>query len=170
VDKIYCDTSTLFHNIKRHEHEPKTRNELLALQQLLTLKSSGKIEMFRSNVMLREVEKTQDAAQLGKLMQDYELLQQIPRDEKYYGTSLDITDPHGGSIQNPLVSDVQDDSLCAELVARKLERIDAQHITQAFCSSCDIFLTRDDKTIINPRCANLARLSSGCSRSGRTDD
>jgi len=30
--KIYCDTDTLFHNVKRQEKEPKTKNELLALQ------------------------------------------------------------------------------------------------------------------------------------------
>jgi hypothetical protein len=53
------------------------------------------------------------------------------------------------------MSDVQDDALCQELEQRGLGRTDAQHITQAVCNACDVFLTRDRKTIINPHRAWL---------------
>jgi predicted nucleic acid-binding protein len=147
---IYCDTSTLFHNVKRHETEPKTGRELLALQKLLTYRRSGHIKIFRSRVNLREIVKTKDTKQLANLIADYETLLQIPLDEKFYGTEKIITDPYGGYVENPLVSDVQDEDLCAELIDGGLEIYDAQHITQAVRNSCDVFLTRDEETIITP--------------------
>ena len=36
-----------------------------------------------------------------------------------------------------------------------LDRADAQHITQAVCIACDVFLTGDRKTIIKPHPAWL---------------
>jgi hypothetical protein len=35
VMKIYCDTDTLFHDVKRQQNVPKNRKELLALEKLL---------------------------------------------------------------------------------------------------------------------------------------
>ena len=43
-----------------------------------------------------------------------------------------------------------DDVSCEELKKHGLEPKDAQHITQAVCNDCDVFLTRDEKSIINP--------------------
>jgi len=148
--KIYCDTDTLFHNVKRQEEEPKTKNELLALQKLLDCWRAGTILMFRSLVNLREIERTKSSEQLGKLRSDYDELPAIPKDERFYGTDEMITDPYGGRIRNPLVADVQDEDLFEKLVQRKLSKPDAQHITQAVCNECDVFLTRDEGTIIKP--------------------
>ena len=150
VVKIYCDTNTLFHNVARHPTDLKTQIELRALEQLLACYRRGKISMFRSRVNLREIEKTPDVEQLANLRADYEALQQIPKDERFYGTEKLITDPRGGYIENPLVSDVWDEPLCAKLVERGLEIRDAQHITQALCNHCNVFLTCDEKTIIKP--------------------
>ena len=150
VVKIYCDTDTLFHNVKRQEQESKTRKELVAIKQMLDCWRRGRILMFRSLVNLREIEKTKNAEQLAKLMADYEQLPQIPKDERFYGTERIVTDPHGGFIDNPLVSDVQNEAILAELVQRGLDFPDAQHITQAICNLCDVFLTRDEDTIIKP--------------------
>jgi hypothetical protein len=148
--KIYCDTDTLFHNVKRQEQESKTGKELVAIKQLLDCWRRGKILMFRSLVNLREIEKTKNTEQFANLRADYDQLPQIPNDERFYGTERIITDPHGGFIENPLVSDVQDEAILAKLVERGLGLRDAQHITQAICNSCDVFLTRDEDTIIKP--------------------
>lgn len=139
---IYCDTNTLFSNIK----EPA---ELAALARLLADHRAGKLVMYRSLVDLREVMDTKDAIQQGKLLAEYEELQPIPKDERVYGFSSE-SDPYGGHTSNSLVSDVQDEDICGELEQRGPQRRDAQHITQAICNRCDIFLTRDRKTIIDP--------------------
>src|SRR4030095_6761607 len=60
-----------------------------------------------------------------------------------------------GFISCPLISEVQDEAICQELEQRGLKRADAQHITQAVCNACDVFLTRDRKTIITPHRARL---------------
>jgi hypothetical protein len=150
---IYCDTNTLFSNI----NEPA---ELAALARLLADHRAGRIVMYRSLVDLREVMDTKDAIQQGKLLADYEELEPIAKDERVYGFSSE-SDPYGGHTSNPLVSDVQDEAICVELEQRGLQRRDAQHITQALCNHCDIFLTRDRKTIINPHRAWIeARFSN----------
>jgi hypothetical protein len=60
------------------------------------------------------------------------------------------TDQYGGFVSSPLISDVQDEALRDELINRGLTRRDAEHITQAICNGCDVFLTRDEGTIIKP--------------------
>jgi len=44
---------------------------------------------------------------------------------------------------SPIISDVQDEAIRAELMKRGLKQRDAEHITQAVCNNCDVFLTRD---------------------------
>jgi hypothetical protein len=46
-------------------------------------------------------------------------------------------------INSPIISDVQDEAIRAELMAHGLKQRDAEHITQAICNSYDVFLTRD---------------------------
>jgi hypothetical protein len=149
--KIYCDTDTLFHNVKRQEQEAKTRKELVAINQLLDCWRRGKILMFGSLANLREIERTKNAEHLANLRADYDQLRQTPKDERFLGTDEIITDPHGGFIENPLVSDVQNEEILSELADKGLEVRDAQHITQAICNLCDVFLTRDEDTIIKPQ-------------------
>ena len=60
------------------------------------------------------------------------------------------TDTYGGFVTYPLISDVQDETLRKELMARGLKQRDAEHLTQAVCNDCDVFLTRDEKSIIKP--------------------
>jgi hypothetical protein len=148
--RVYCDTDTLFSNIKVHEDQPTVKRELETLEELFVYHRANKIVMFRSLVNRRELEETKNLTQLEKLRSDYESLPPLPKDERPYGAEFLITDPNGGCISNPLVSDVQDEQTCAELKSR-LESRDAEHITQAICNHCDIFLTRDRKSIIKHR-------------------
>lgn len=147
--KIYCDTATLFHNVKRHENKTKSARELAALEELLKLRESGKCLMFRSRVVWTELERTNATEQRIKLQADYEALDQIPQDELPLG-SFNITDHMGGCISNPIVSDYLDEALYRELLQRGLSDKDAHHITHAVSNKCDVFLTCDEKTIIKP--------------------
>jgi hypothetical protein len=152
---IYCDTNTLWNNIKRHD-EPKTQRELDALQRLLDLRRASKIQMVRSRVALRELERTNQSEQMIRLRADYEALDPVPMDEKVHGFHSQFDERGGGAY--PVVSDVQDEALRDELVQRGLvkinkgreDRSDAEHITQAVANACDVFLTRDENTIIRP--------------------
>jgi len=139
---IYCDTDTLLNNVS----DPV---ELVALECLLGEHRAGKLVMYRSRVDLREIMATPDAAKQARLVADYEDLQPVVHDEQIVGFNF-IPDQYGGFVSNPLVSDVWNEAICTELVTRGLTRRDAQHVTQAICNKCDVFLTRDVKTIIKP--------------------
>ena len=134
--KVYCETSSLFTNARR---EP---NEMHALADLLAEHRTGNITMFLSRVALREVVKTLDAIIREQLIADYEALVSTPLDEKVLG-SYTVTDQYGGSISNPLVADVQDDSIVQKLIQRGFkprkpqEKVcDAEHIAQAVSNKC----------------------------------
>ncbi len=113
--------------------------------------------MYRSRVVLSEIVATKDLEQQEKLIADYHALDQIPHDERVVGFH-NQWDKFGGA-SYPLVSDVQDEKLYlgikGELEARLGRRSDtqqwnrdAQHLTQAMANNCNVFLTRDYKTII----------------------
>src|SRR5262249_31729049 len=90
-----------------------------------------------------------NATQRDHLIIDYKALNRVPKDEKRLGFNTH-GDRYGGFFSAPMISDVQDEVLLKELIDRGLEQRDAEHIVQAVCNDCDVFLTRDEKTIINP--------------------
>jgi hypothetical protein len=145
--KILCDTDTLFHNIDGDDK--KSLQEREALEELLRLRESRKILMFRSRVNRAELEATKNPIKKDKLRADYEALDQIPIDENPIG-SFNITDHIGGCISNPIVSDILDENLYGEIIRDclgKKNHKDAHHITHAYCNDCNVFLTRDKRII-----------------------
>jgi hypothetical protein len=147
---VYCDTSSLFSNALRLTN-PKAQAEASAIRMLLNYHQSGEIKLFRSNVTLRELEKTTNQVQRTALLIDFLQLVPVVKDENVLGFSSLQTDRYGGHISNPLVSDVQDDKLVEELVLKGLSKQDAQHFAQALSNQADVFLTRDEKHFINRR-------------------
>ena len=141
--KIYCDTNTLPNNI-RHADQ-KSQRELAALKQL-----AEKYLMFGSLVVLRELMNTTEQNQRNSLIVDYKALEPIPKDQRLLGFHTQ-THQYGGFVSYPLISDVQDEALRKELTRRGLDLRDAEHITQAVCNGCDVFLTRDEKIITRHR-------------------
>jgi hypothetical protein len=132
---IYCDTSALRHNIGRQNDE-KSQRELSALNQLME-----KYPMFGSHLVRYEAEKTKDEIRRGHLIIDAQALQNVPNDHKLLGFNIQIS--QYTCINSPIISDVQDEAIRAELMKRGLKQRDAEHITQAVCNNCDVFLTRD---------------------------
>ena len=112
--KIYCDTNALFHNIKRHEYEPKTHRELVALEKLLELRKSEKCLMYRSRVVRAKLKETPCPEQWRKLQADYEALDQIPQDERPTA-SYNMPDGMGGGVSGVVTSDYLDEPLYTEL-------------------------------------------------------
>lgn len=144
---IYSDTDTLLSNIRQPDE--KSKRELFALQRLLAGRQAGKYQMVRSRVSLRELTATRNEALRQGLLTDYGALEQITNDEKVLGFDTQY-DRLGGFIANPMVSDVQDEPLRDQLMRRGLSQRDAEHLAQAISNRCSVFLTRDERTIINP--------------------
>jgi len=144
---IYCDTSSLFSNANK----PTSQQEATAVLRLLQYHHQGKIRLSRSNVALRELERTGDPIQKNALLRDFLDLAPIANDEKVLGFDTLHTDPCGGHITNPLVSDVQDEYLVRRLEELGLPKQDAQHLAQAISNGVDVFLTRDDEHFLSKR-------------------
>ena len=142
--KIYCDTSCLPENIRRHTDDPKSQKELAALTKL-----AEQYQLFGSRVIDREIMKTTDKARQDVLIVNYKALQPVSKDEKLLG--FHHQSDRYGFISCPMISDIQDEALRDELVQHALEPRDAEHITQAVCNDCDVFLTRDERTIVKHR-------------------
>jgi hypothetical protein len=136
--KIYGDTNTLLGNIPS--------NELAALKQLL---SDKRLKWFASHIVRHEAMNTKDESKRNMLVGEHEARTPVEQDEKIVGYNAQ-TDHTGGFIGFALISDVQDENLRAELIEHGLEPKDAEHITQAVCNDCNVFLTCDVKTIIKP--------------------
>jgi hypothetical protein len=105
--------------------------------------------MYASHLTRYEANKTENEGNRTILLWECDLLQPIDKDEKLLGFNNQIL-PYGGYIFSPIISDVQDEILRKELMDRKLKQRDAEHITQAICNDCDVFLTCDVRTIIKP--------------------
>lgn len=146
VLKIYCDVAAFPSNALHNE--TKTKRELAANEELLAVYAAGKISMMGSLVCLRELLNTTNDEKRAKLRKDFDTLERVSNDEKVFGFHTQY-DQLGGFCANPLVGDVQDENLRNKLMKR-LDQKDAEHLTQAICNGCDVFLTRDEKTIITP--------------------
>ena len=134
---IYCDTNTLPANI-RDEKE---------LEAIKELERRG-MPMFGSHIVRYEAMNTKNEVKRKHLSNEHGALTPTPKDEKLPGFHT-LTDRYS-FFSWPMLSDVQDEAIRAELIARGLKLRDAEHITRAVCNECDVFLTRDIKTIIKP--------------------
>jgi hypothetical protein len=141
--RIDRDTSTLLNNIRDPDPEIQ-RKERAAIERL-----AERCSMFGSHIVRYEPTNTKKETRRNELIIDYQELERVPNDEKLLGYNT-VTDQYGGFCCSPLISDVQDEALRDELVKHGLGQRDAEHITQAVCNDCDVFLTLDMKTIINP--------------------
>jgi hypothetical protein len=120
------------------------------MDTLPEMKELGQIsfEIFKSRVSRKEVERTANPQQKARLQDNLEKYQQIPQDEKLLGFNIQ-SDPLT-FISSPLMSDILDEKLYAELTQRGLSPDEAHHISHAICNHCDVFLTDDKRTIVNP--------------------
>jgi hypothetical protein len=122
-------------------------NEAAALDRLLDLVESGKLELVASELTRREVADYHGPLRKGierftrqfdnvKFVEDH----QVVGFHNEYG-------PHGG-VSTPLVTD---DPMSAKLREIGLDRTDAHHVMLAISNGCDFFITCDTKTILRFR-------------------
>jgi hypothetical protein len=136
--KICRDTNTLPGNIRGE-------TELAAIMELEKLG----LTMFGSHIGRYEAMNSKDENKRRELVNQHDRLEKTPKDEKLLGFNV-VTDHLGGFVCSPIISDVQDEQVRAELMQRGIEQRDAEHIAQAVANDFDIFLTCDKNTIINP--------------------
>jgi hypothetical protein len=140
---IYGDTSVLPGNIGGAD--PKSKRELAAVEEL---KKYG-MTFSSSHIVRYEAAKTRNESKRKRLIVEHDALTPVPKDEKLLGFNA-TSGPHGGFTCHAIIADVQDETIRNELIAQGLQQRDAEHITQAVCNDCDVFLTRDESTIIQP--------------------
>ena len=143
--KIYCDTNCLLHNIRGK----KCQGELAALKHLAERHELYGSRFVRHEVLDTPVRNASDEVLRDFLIVECDALKPVPKDEKLLGFHTNY-DQFGGFVCCPMIADTHDDVLCEELKKRGLDPKDAQHITQAVCNDCGVFLTRDVKSIIKP--------------------
>jgi hypothetical protein len=107
------------------------------------------LRLLDSHLVRHEAANTKDEGKRKRLLAEHEARERVPRDENVVGYNAQ-SDINGGFIGFFLISDVQDETPHAELISCGLTRRDAEHIAQAVCNDCDVFLTRDRKSIIIP--------------------
>jgi hypothetical protein len=140
--KVYGDTNTLPSNASNHA----SQEELAALEQL---RADERLEWFTSHIVRHEATNTKNESKRNTLVGEHEARKPLPKDEMIVGFNTQ-TVQSGGFLGFTLISDVQDEALRAELIKRGLTQRDAEHVTQAVCNNCDVFLTLDGNTIIGP--------------------
>ena len=111
-------------------------------------------DLFGSHLVEYEAANTKDDTRRQSLIVEFKALRPVSKDQKLLGFNT-VFDQYGGFVCSPMISDVQDESLREELMHRGLAQRDAEHVTQAICNDCDVFLTRDEKSIIKPHRAWL---------------
>ncbi|HUE72049.1 MAG TPA: hypothetical protein VMP01_14275 [Pirellulaceae bacterium] len=116
-------------------------SELQALDQLQQMQEAGKIVLGTSRQSPREIERAPVQHQTA-LKEGLHGLDIAADDHRVLG-SFTLSDPYGGSICNPIVTDIVDDSLYADLRGAGLEPDDAKHFMYAAENGYDWFVTWD---------------------------
>jgi hypothetical protein len=133
--KVYGDTCTLIDN-------PSDPVESEALKKLV---GDPRVRLFTSNIVSTEATNTRDEVKRNVLVTDHEAREKVPQDEKLLGFNS-----YGDSrtwICSPMISDIQDEALHAEIMNEGIKLMDGKHLTQAASNKCDIFLTCDNPVI-----------------------
>jgi hypothetical protein len=133
--KVYGDTNTLRENA----------SDTVELKALKKLDGDKRVKWVTSNIVHYEATNTPDETKRDALVADHETRQKVAKDEKLHGFQSYGDDRSW--ISYPLLSDVQDEKLHAEIMKQGIKQVDAKHLTQAACNKCDVFLTCDSKII-----------------------
>ena len=142
VIRVYRDNNLLGPNAEEH----KTETE--ALQRIEAEQRAGRwqLEWVVSRRTANELEKAPDIARKEGLRAAYDAATHVGDDHTVKGfSSVDLG--AAGFVTTPLVEDVPDERIFAELCEMGLDVMDARHLTVAIHNRCDYFLTMDKKVL-----------------------
>jgi hypothetical protein len=141
---IYPDTNLLKPYIKQDVKEEQ------ACEQLEPYVKTGQITIVGSNASRRDFAGPQHDPSRSVLETSVDELGSLTADHKFLGL-FSSTDPYGGFCVGPLVSDIPDDRVHSQLLSFGLHNEDAKLLTVALHNRCDVFLTRDQHSILKHR-------------------
>jgi predicted nucleic acid-binding protein len=144
--RVYTDNDVAS-AVTRGSTETRDKAEVGALDQLLRWNAAGQIILATSRQSPREMEQApiQYQSALKKGLHALE----IAKDDHIVLGSSTITDPYGGFITNPIVTDIVDQRLYDLLLATGLGADDAKHLMYAVHNGYERFLTWNRKDFLN---------------------
>ena len=132
--------------------------EMVALRAIESAHRTGALKMVTSRESWREQERTRDLARRATLEAARGDLSAVVNDHVILGFP-NVQGP-GKMAVGPLVSDIVDEALFADLKGIGLSDSDAKHFMYAFANSCDRFVTLDPDFLerrdsLEARCPSL---------------
>jgi predicted nucleic acid-binding protein len=133
--------------------------EMEALRKIERAHSDGILKMVTSRESWREQDRTKDEARRSALQAAREEVSVVATDHLLLGLNHQYG-PYGTTAITPILTDVVDDSLFADLSAMGLRNSDAKHLMYAVTNQCDYFVTLDrdflDRQIcLEARCRSI---------------
>ena len=126
-------------------------SEMKALQEIEHAHAAGRIKRVTSRESWREQDRTRDSVKRARLEAARGEVSVVATDHVPLGFSH-LQDQYGGFIANPLVTDVVDGPLFADLKSIGLQDADARHLMYAVVNACERFVTLDPD-FVNRRAA-----------------
>jgi predicted nucleic acid-binding protein len=136
--KVYLDNDIASGLVNRDLEE-----EMNLVDLLMQLARNGRVGMTTTGQSLREIERTCNAEKRERLKGVTALVEISRHDHKVLGSSREVADLRGSSVDVPLVTDVTDDRIYSRLRDLGLKDDDAKHLTNATSGGWNYFLTRD---------------------------
>jgi predicted nucleic acid-binding protein len=133
--------------------------ELAALREIEAAHQAGTIKRVTSRESWREQERTCDAARRDQLEAARDLVSVVQADHRVLGFE-NLVGPSGTIATNPIVSDLVDESIFADVTALGLKSADARHFMYAAVNNCQRFVTLDPdfldrRSLLENRCPSL---------------
>jgi len=116
--------------------------EMEALREIERAASAGKVKLVTSRESWREQERTRDPEKRTRLEAARAEVSAVANDHVVLGFSS-ATGPYGTVAANPIVTDIVDQALFADLKRVGLRDADARHLMYAVVNTCDRFVTLD---------------------------
>jgi hypothetical protein len=138
--RIYEDNVIACGRIKRDLADAA---EMASLDVLDQIANTRQISMESSRWSQREIARTRNEAVRSQLTQGLVGTKFATHDHIVLGFDNQQTDPFGGYISNPLVTDIIDNNIYSTLTKIPLKDLDAKHLMVAICNGYDRFLTTD---------------------------
>ncbi len=134
-------------------------DEMLALREMEKAHGAGTIKRVTSRESWREQERTRDEMKRSQLEAARDLVSVVQADHRLVGFQNEMG-LLGTIVSNPIISDVVDESLFADLKRLGLKAPDARHFMYAVANNCDWFVTLDDdflgrRSLLENRCPSI---------------
>jgi len=133
--------------------------EMDAMRVIERAASAGMLKMVTSRESWREQERTKNPNKRAKLEAARGQVSAVATDHVVLGFS-ELSGPYGTIATNPIVTDIVDEALFADLKSSGLHDSDARHLMYAVANACDRFVTLDPdfldrRSALEARCQSL---------------